>query len=574
MSDRCEAWRLPVFQEVQHAMGMQVAVVRGCSVGLQGRNGRLVQKGWRLVTTHKRLAEVMHKACRCPTTYEHDKCEGTVAASSAMYTPEFARLVFQALQEEFGFWGVVKECRGEAELPEGFGLGEVCACGDAFLQKNNFQCGNCLLGKDAVPFFNNEASPGDALGDAAFETHLTPPPLSASETEAQNLRNNLKISYPQLEKYFEQHMDCRNHSRRNLVDQQTGSYYTFGSYAFGNHYGVTSRTVQRPQFVRMINAFIKQHFPEGFQWSSFTINANAATPLHKDLNNDELFPSGSVGLGSYDHGELWLEGCKDSTGQVEVRTSESGVVIEGAKKQIRHKPCLFSPKAWHQTCEWEGRRWVVTAYVTRGFHHLSKQEASRLWKLGFQVPSVASGFFGEDLEVSEHALAAEGRSSASSSRREDERIKKQLYLLHCASGHCSVPHMIEALKRRRAPERTLELAKEFSCPVCQERSKPPPRAQATLEPLPPKFCTISADVGHWEHPHSKEPVQFMLVIDEGSRFRVARILSKGSKQQPSANTCITYLQEGWHQYFGHPRALLDDATLCLRSRVELGRSIG
>ena len=41
----------------------------------------------------------------------------------------------------------------------------------------------------------------------------------------------------------------------------------------------------------------------------------------------------------------------------------------------------------------------------------------------------------------------------------------------------------------------------------------------------------------------------------GPRFRVARILSRGSKQQPNAATCIGYLREGWAQYFGLPRTL-------------------
>ena len=510
----------------------------------------------------------MHKTCKCPTNYEHDKCEGEVATRSALYTSEFARLVFQALQEELSFWGVVQECRGEGEVLEDFGRGEICACGDAFLQKSGFQCGNCLLGRDATPHFESAENgvPHDVTADtAAFETHLTPPPTAPGETEAQELRKQPKMSYPQLETYLEKYATSGHSSRRSLVDKEKGSYYTFGTYAFGNHYGLTARTLQRPQFVQMINAFVRQHFPADFQWTAFTLNANAATPLHKDLNNHEAYPNCCVGLGSYEGGEIWLEGISDSEGKVEARTSEKGEVIHGGKKVIRHKPCVFSPKMWHQTCDWEGTRWVVTAYVTRGLQHLSRQELTRLRKLGFGVPQDSVRAVLTSPAQSEHALAVGDAESIRQNRRDDERIKKQLYLLHCASGHCSVSHMIDALKRRRAPERTIELAKEFKCPVCTERSKPPPRAQATLEPLPPKFCTISADVGHWEHPHKKEPVQFMLVIDEGSRFRVARVLTKGSKQQPSANACLSYLQEGWHQYFGHPRALRVDPAGSFRS---------
>ena len=57
---------------------------------------------------------------------------------------------------------------------------------------------------------------------------------------------------------------------------------------------------------------------------------------------------------------------------------------------------------------------------------------------------------------------------------------------------------------------------------------------ATLEPLPPKLSTVEADVGHWAHPETGEIIQFLPIIDEGSRFRAARILSRGSKQTPSA----------------------------------------
>ena len=127
--------------------------------------------------------------------------------------------------------------------------------------------------------------------------------------------------------------------------------------------------------------------------------------------------------------------------------------------------------------------------------------------------------------------------------------------------------MEQALRKRGADGLTLELAKDFSCPVCQEKSKPQPRNLAALEPLPPKLATISADVGHWVNPHTYESVQFMMVIDEGSRFRTARILSSGSRQSPNAQTCLHYLQEGWVQYFGLPRCLRLDPSGVFRSHA-------
>ena len=73
----------------------------------------------------------------------------------------------------------------------------------------------------------------------------------------------------------------------------------------------------------------------------------------------------------------------------------------------------------------------------------------------------------------------------------------------------------------------LKLAQEFKCSVCQERNKVSSRQVATLEALPPKFHTIAADIGHWTHVRTGEQQNFMVIMDEGSHYRVAKILSKG-----------------------------------------------
>ena len=207
------------------------------------------------------------------------------------------------------------------------------------------------------------------------------------------------------------------------------------------------------------------------------------------------------------------------------------------------------------TCPWVGERWVITVFVSRGWDHLSQEEREELRSLDFPVPS---------LEIQE-AYPAEAQASMRERRKEDERIRKKLYLLHCATGHSHPKHMIQALKRRGADERVLKLAAEFKCDVCKENQRPLPRNLAALEPLPPQLYTIGADIGHWVHPHTQMSHQFMIIVDEGSRFKAARILSSGSKQSPNAQTCLSYLQEGWVQYFGHPRALRLDPAGAFRS---------
>ena len=68
--------------------------------------------------------------------------------------------------------------------------------------------------------------------------------------------------------------------------------------------------------------------------------------------------------------------------------------------------------------------------------------------------------------------------------------------------------MVEALKRRNADPLFLQLARDFTCSVCQEKARVQPRQAASLEPLPQKFHTVSADMGHWTHPKTGEPPEF------------------------------------------------------------------
>ena len=229
-----------------------------------------------------------------------------------------------------------------------------------------------------------------------------------------------------------------------------------------------------------------------------------------------------------------------------------------------------------------GRLWVEDVLNTHGVDDVPNTGVSgrgSLLSLGFQIPSVQEAHGvqsprclenvlepGSETSNKEQACPAEHRTEALGRSREDEKIRRQLYLLRCATGHSHPRHMVQALKRRGTSKRVIELAESFTCPVCQERSKPAPRNLASLEPLPPKLATVCADIGHWVHPQTQEKLQFMVIIDEGSRYRTARFLSRGSKQAPNAQACLHYLQEGWVQYFGHPRCLRLDPAGAFRSQ--------
>lgn len=147
-----------------------------------------------------------------------------------------------------------------------------------------------------------------------------------------------------------------------------------------------------------------------------------------------------------------------------------------------------------------------------------------------------------------------------------EEIRRKLYLLHAATGHGSYRHMIQALQRRGASQLVLEEAKKFRCSVCDEKKVVNHKHASSLEPIPPKLATVAADGGKWYHPKTGEHVEFALVIDEGSRFRVARILRSGKHQTMNAADFLQYLREGWIQYFGKPTTLRLDPAGAFRSQ--------
>ena len=147
---------------------------------------------------------------------------------------------------------------------------------------------------------------------------------------------------------------------------------------------------------------------------------------------------------------------------------------------------------------------------------------------------------------------------------EIEEVRRKLYLLHAATGHGPIKHLVNALKLKKAPQKVIEEAERFTCSVCQERSRPQPRNQSSLEIQPRKFTVVSGDVGHWVHP-TGEHYQFALFVDEGSRFRVARHVLTGKKKHVNAAQFISTFKESWMEYFGVPHTLKLDPDGAFRS---------
>eukprot|EP00435_Cladocopium_sp_Y103_P050270 s2801_g15.t1 len=143
---------------------------------------------------------------------------------------------------------------------------------------------------------------------------------------------------------------------------------------------------------------------------------------------------------------------------------------------------------------------------------------------------------------------------------QEERPRKKVSAEEMSTDSFSV-----VSQRRGVGQEVLDLASKFECSVCKERQRPVPRPLATLEPQPPKWSVVAGDMGVWEHPGTGIKHSFLMLIDEGSRFRVGRLLGEGKKFHATAAQFLTTFQESWTQYFGYPNTLRLDPDGSFRS---------
>ena len=593
--ERCQAWRLPIIQSMLRDLGLHVATTQGCRVNLrESEQGSFLQKGWKLATTHQRLAEVMHMPCHCPCNYQHARSESRLLQQSGSYTPEYAKRVVSVLLQELNHQGVVQECKGQSSLLEGFGEGPRCTCGSEKRTQQESQCAWCLLQEGNVTLRplnpdnlklqepwttggdmadQGQGFFGDSEGDQGEvevqELCESCEGLQECELLARKLYEQNNFSHDMCEQLLQAIPRGQLKTKRNLAKQPCAIYITFGLYAHGAMYGVTRNTEQFPNVVRYLNSYLKKHCGGEAKWTSVVINFGSRLPLHRDLHNSGEHPNHMIGLGPYTGGELWVGEHRPGNERQKTTTKvlPDGSSLSGSQHPTRHRVVQFYPKQWHQTQAWVGDRITVTGFVSRGYNRVSSGVRRSLWRKGFEVPAVRARVS----DTCQSANVADTSNSNSGvaplSQKEEERIKHSLYKLHAATGHGSTRHLVTALRRRGASESVLRLAQDFSCPICAEKRHVTPRHVASLEPLPPRWSTLAGDVGDWRHPTTGEHVQFLLLIDENSRYRVARILTRGVKQTPSAAACLHYIREGWIQYFGEPQTIRLDPAGAFRSKA-------
>ncbi|CAE7455783.1 RE1 [Symbiodinium sp. CCMP2592] len=578
MPEKCQAWRLPLLNNLRVKYDMYMAVTKGCAVNHRSEpQGQLTQQGWKILTTSKRLSENLNLPCRCPRSYNHGTCSGKKAPMELPYTKEYSQRVARILKQELSFEATLRECTGSTDLVPSFGEGEFCTCGEVCLPKVPQECASCLKGRVQLQvqegMFQEDCddesrvtgendddmdTSGDVyvVGDGKREV-FSEAQVQKIEARAKELLEKQQFSHGTCEQVLKSLPNYRPKNHRSVLQEEHVRYLSFGLYAYGNHYGVTKSTLKFPNICRYILAYVQHWSKEQVECTSFVVNDNGTLKVHRDNHNRVGSRNCLIGVTNYQDGGLWLAGPPQNKQQpARAKVLPNGKTELGHVVSTRHRVVHFDAKQWHATEAWHGDRVVVSAFVSRGWDEVGSEVQGLLRTLGFPVPASVS---------CAEAMVVKSRGPWSGplknqGKAEHEAIKRKLYLLHAATGHGSTRHMIDALKRRNAKPLVLQLAKEFTCSICQERAKVKPRQVASLEPLPPKFHTVSADIGHWMHPQTKEHQNFMVVMDEGSRFRVAKILTKGQKQTPSGAVCTNYLSEGWFQIFGKPKTLrLDPA---------------
>ena len=583
LADRSDAWRLPVLNQLHHKYSMFKAVASGCAFNLrEPKSGKLIQRGWRILTTHKRLAETFEAPCRCPRTYSHGRCTGKPGFGSSHYTSELAYRVARVLVQEMSHSETLQECQGTSYLCQAFGSGEFCTCGDLSLPNHPRTCANCLLGRQDLessegPGVEDKLEMGGQglLGeglegvlkdcevgewDESESADFSQEQVDQSEQKAQELLQQKDFKHKSCEQLL-QTLPFLNKSRPRQAHEETKPrYLIFGAYSYGNHYGVTRMTYRMKTTCRYLLTYLQHWSSEKVHCSSLVVNDDCRMMVHRDMNNLPGTLNYVIGVTPFQHGELWLEGhCSDPKAPSLNKKLSSGEYKSGHLRSTRQQVVVFDARKWHAVQKWQGHRITIGGYTSRGVQHVTREEVRMLQDCGFQW----------DQQGGQAEVQAVFPSRAKKGTQLEEEIKRKLYLLHAATGHSSIRNLVNALKRRNVDPLVLRLAEEFQCPICQERKKAQPRQLASLEPLPPKFHTLTADIGHWNCPNSGETQNFMMIVDEGSRFRVAKILTKGNKQTPNAAACLNFLSEGWIQIFGKPRSLrLDPAGSFRASSVE------
>ena len=138
---------------------------------------------------------------------------------------------------------------------------------------------------------------------------------------------------------------------------------------------------------------------------------------------------------------------------------------------------------------------------------------------------------------------------------ERQQVIAKIQHIHRSTGHGSIHNLVKALEDRGCHPRVVRIAREWKCSVCDHRKRRDPRRFATLETIPQKWERVQLDFATWMHPRTKIKYHILVIIDEATRFRMARVTAEGKGNTTKWDNIREVLEQQWFSIFGWPQVL-------------------
>ena len=289
------------------------------------------------------------------------------------------------------------------------------------------------------------ASPEDDM-HKEMRVRATKQAIQECESRAKQLLRDKDVSFPSLLDLVRRLPFARRHRHRQINDGpgMSNLAWTAGLFVHGNVIGITRRTTQYPNVVKYINMFMRQRSDQ--QWTSFALQRNVCTGVHKDVHNQKNSESITMTFGSFSQGQLWVaRDEKQSTHDAVWKEDERGNQMPGDLIDTFEKPYAFDPHTPHSTCPWEGERWCLTMYRVRHADQVGHDVWHALSKLRFPLGRrTASRTFGIENRCAHGALLSSCHREPQE-RRDDRHHEETPQLegdLSSISRHGQVAHSV------------------------------------------------------------------------------------------------------------------------------------
>ena len=166
-----------------------------------------------------------------------------------------------------------------------------------------------------------------------------------------------------------------------------------GMWTHGGLRGLSKQSQLFPWTVKYINKAMKKLSGETWGessplWTSFLLTQNVQTKVHKDVHNLSGSKVLTMSLGDFEGGRLWLEDFPPEPHGNATFIDEKGQALNGSFVDAKGKPFVFDPKRRHATGPWDGERWCISCFTTRGISDADQGERDRLRALCFPLRGV------------------------------------------------------------------------------------------------------------------------------------------------------------------------------------------